>query len=69
MTTQNFKFITDTDLQAASGGGLFSTVAKGLSTTARWAAKLPDTVVDAATTAHDALSSKGQLQNLQLGIA
>ena len=66
MSTQTLEFITDAELQAASGGGLFGSVVKGLG---KWAAKNPGKVVDAVTDIADAATSKGQLQDLQLGMA
>ena len=69
MTTQTLEFLTDAELQAASGGGWGAALGTVLRTGANYVKNHPDKVIEAASTVHDALSSKGQLQNLQLGIA
>ena len=73
MSTQTLEFITDAELQGASGGLSFGGITKAMGGFARgganWAAKNPDKVIETASAVHDAVTSKDKLQNLQLGIA
>ena len=69
MTTPTLEFLTDAELQGATGGGIGSAFKGIASSVGKSMVKHPDKWADAATTVYGAATSKDQLQNLQLGIA
>ena len=69
MSTQTLEFITDAELQAASGGGFMSAAAGLLRRGAGVLAHNPKATAEVVGGVVDAVTSKGQLQDLQLGIA